>query len=178
MFAVSPNLVSEGNNAKSQTSLWLSPLDFSFAVGYSYFLHRKTELLKSVLNSMALAPLLQLAPVLLWAQAHTYKTQHLDDYLSRDFFFPALLNMAVSVAARQAGKADQQKGACKFRYGLCQPVQIVGQAPSANIVLCRVNVIVLVSRLLVGCCALGMQPHCLSSVWCPLPCILQGSLVK
>lgn len=88
MFAVSPNLVSEGNNAKSQTSLWLSPLDFSFAVGYSYFLHRKTELLKSVLNSVALAPLLQLAPVLLWAQAHTYKTQHLDDYLSRDFFFP------------------------------------------------------------------------------------------
>ena len=62
MFAVSPDLISEGDNAKSQTSLRLSPLDFSFAVGYSHFLGWKIQRVKSVLNNMAPAPLLRSAP--------------------------------------------------------------------------------------------------------------------
>lgn len=164
---------------KSQTSLRLSPLHFSFAAGYSHFLGRKIQHLKSALNSAAPAPLLAPAPLPVWARAHAYETQHLHNYSSRDFFFPpALLNTAILVAARQAGKADQQKEAHKFMYGLRQPVQVVGRVPSASAALGCVNVVVLVSRLLVGCCALGTQPHCRSSVRCPPLCILQGSPVK
>lgn len=74
MFAVSPNLVCEGNNAKSQTSLRLPALGFSFAVGYSRFLGRQIEHLKSVLHSVAPAPLPELLLCLCGTKHSTWGT--------------------------------------------------------------------------------------------------------
>lgn len=65
--------------------------------------------------------------------------------------------MAFPVAVRQAGKADQQNRAYKL-CGICQAVQVVGQAPSAYIALCYVNSIVLLLLLMVGFCILETEP--------------------
>lgn len=91
---------------KSQTCLQLSPLGFCLIVGSSHFLGRKIEHLRSRMSSSAPAP----ASCAAVAQAHTSQAQHQDVLLYSwwkiAFFPPVLLNMAVLVAAGQAGKAD------------------------------------------------------------------------
>lgn len=89
---------------KSQTSLQLSPLGFCLTVGSSRFLGRKMEHLRSVLSSSSLDALLCRR-----ARAHTSQAQPRMCFPlleGRLFSSPVLLNMAVLVAAGQAGKAD------------------------------------------------------------------------
>lgn len=90
---------------KSQTCLQLSPLGFRLTVGSSHFLGRKIEHLRSLMSSSAPAPR-RMRPCA--AQAHTSQAPGCASLFLREdcFFLPVLLNMAVLVAAGQAGKAD------------------------------------------------------------------------